>query len=68
MPQVLKELMRHESIETTMRYYVGQNAERTAAAVYEAYHLATGPESADSCGLAGGRESDVESEANFDWS
>jgi hypothetical protein len=30
MPSVLRELMRHESIETTMRYYVGQNAESTA--------------------------------------
>jgi integrase len=30
MPTVLRKLMRHESIETTMRYYVGQNAEATA--------------------------------------
>jgi integrase len=30
MPTILRELMRHESIETTMRYYVGQNAESTA--------------------------------------
>ena len=30
MPADLKELMRHESIETTLRYYVGTNAERTA--------------------------------------
>jgi hypothetical protein len=30
MPKVLKELMRHRSIETTMRYYVGNNAEQTA--------------------------------------
>ena len=30
MPADLKELMRHESIETTLRYYVGQDAERTA--------------------------------------
>jgi len=27
---VLKELMRHSSIETTMKYYVGVNAEATA--------------------------------------
>ena len=26
-PQVLMELMRHESIDTTMRYYVGRNAQ-----------------------------------------
>lgn len=30
MPTVLRELMRHESIDTTMRYYVGLNAEATA--------------------------------------
>ncbi len=36
MPIVLQQLMRHESIETTLRYYVGQNAESTADAVWEA--------------------------------
>ena len=36
MPAKLKELMRHESIATTMNYYVGRNAETTAAALYEA--------------------------------
>ena len=30
MPTILRELMRHESIDTTMRFYVGQNAEQTA--------------------------------------
>jgi hypothetical protein len=29
------ELMRHESIDTTMKYYVGRNAERTAAILWE---------------------------------
>ena len=29
MPQVLMELMRHESIDTTLRYYVGRNAQQT---------------------------------------
>ncbi|MFO0790457.1 MAG: tyrosine-type recombinase/integrase, partial [Pirellulales bacterium] len=33
---VLKELMRHEDISTTMRFYVGQNAEAVADAVWEA--------------------------------
>ena len=37
-PQDLMALMRHGSIETTMRYYVGRNANRTADAVWEAYH------------------------------
>lgn len=37
MPAILKELMRHESIETTLRYYVGQNADQTASICWEAY-------------------------------
>jgi hypothetical protein len=40
MPQVLMELMRHESIETTLRYYVGKNAQRTTRIVHEAYEAA----------------------------
>ena len=36
LPQVLMELMRHESIETTQKYYVGRNANRTAAALWAA--------------------------------
>lgn len=37
MPAQLRELMRHESIETTLRYYVGTNAERTADACWAAF-------------------------------
>jgi integrase len=37
MPQQLKEIMRHELIETTMRFYVGHNAERTADVLWKAY-------------------------------
>lgn len=36
MPPVLKELMRHESIETTMKFYVGQDAQSTAAELHRA--------------------------------
>ena len=36
MPQVLMELMRHESIETTLKFYVGRNAQLTAAAMWDA--------------------------------
>ncbi|TWT48382.1 site-specific tyrosine recombinase XerC [Botrimarina hoheduenensis] len=36
MPNDLRTLMRHASIETTMTYYVGQNAQATAAALWEA--------------------------------
>ncbi|MBC7853998.1 MAG: site-specific integrase [Pirellulaceae bacterium] len=42
MPQVLMELMRHEDISTTMRYYVGRNAQRTADVLWEAHERATG--------------------------
>ena len=40
MPQVLKELMRHESIETTLKYYVGSNAQATADILWEAHSAA----------------------------
>jgi integrase len=44
MPAQLMELMRHESIETTLTYYVGRNAERTAAALWEsAGNVDSGP-------------------------
>lgn len=36
MPQILMQLMRHESIETTMRFYVGRNAETAADVLWEA--------------------------------
>lgn len=35
MPTVLRELMRHASIATTMAYYVGSNAEATADVLWE---------------------------------
>ncbi|QDU81186.1 hypothetical protein Pla110_29250 [Polystyrenella longa] len=34
MPPVLQQLMRHESIDTTLRYYVEQEAEATAEILY----------------------------------
>ena len=34
---VLRELMRHEDIQTTLRYYVGENAQRTAALLWEVH-------------------------------
>lgn len=45
MPQVLKELMRHKSIDTTMKIYVGQNAEKTADALWLAYAQLRGADS-----------------------
>ena len=37
MPPQLQELMRHESVETSMRFYVGRDAESTADALWVAY-------------------------------
>lgn len=41
MPTVLMVLMRHESIDTTMRYYVGRNAETVADSVWSAASTST---------------------------
>ena len=37
-PATLKELMRHESFETTLRFYIGANAQSTAATLWEAHN------------------------------
>ena len=37
MPAQLMELMRHESIETTLRFYVGTDDQRTADAAWGAF-------------------------------
>jgi hypothetical protein len=37
MPAQLKELMRHESIETTLRFYVGTDAQAKADAAWAAF-------------------------------
>lgn len=39
MPQVLMLLMRHESIDTTMKFYVGRNAKTAAQVLWDAYSL-----------------------------
>ena len=44
MPAQLMELMRHESIDTTLSYYVGRNAERTAAILWHEHEKAAEPE------------------------
>jgi integrase len=49
MPQVLMQLMRHESIDTTLRFYVGRNAETTAEALYRALGAAPGNSSGNTC-------------------
>ena len=40
MPPILKELMRHENIATTLKYYVDLEAEKTAGVAWEAYEAA----------------------------
>ena len=40
MPPDLMVLMRHESIETTLRYYVGRNAQNTASVLWKAHEMA----------------------------
>ena len=47
MPAQLMELMRHEYIETTLRFYVGRNAQRTAEAAWAAYEAAGGVSGGD---------------------
>jgi integrase len=42
MPTDLMVLMRHESINTTLRYYVGANAQKTAETLWAAHRQATG--------------------------
>ena len=54
MPPVLMELMRHESIETTMRFYVGRNAQSTADVLYEA--IGKGGGQGDSLGDSGQKQ------------
>lgn len=54
MPPVLQELMRHESIETTMKYYVGQDAQSTAAELYAALESARKPQHLPQPSVAGG--------------
>lgn len=41
-PNVLRELMRHSAIQTTMAYYVGDDADRTQDEVYRAFEKLTG--------------------------
>lgn len=40
MPPILQHLMRHRSIETTMKFYVGQNADAAALSILEAWKRA----------------------------
>ena len=37
MPKVLMTLMRHETMDTTLRYYVGQSTQMAADAAWDAF-------------------------------
>ena len=45
MPTVLQQMMRHELIETTLRFYVGRNAEAAAKVMWDAYQREAGNKS-----------------------
>lgn len=53
MPAVLQQMMRHESISTTMRYYVGLEADETAEAVWQSFSTANGNTSGNKRPLKG---------------
>ena len=59
MPMILKELMRHEDIETTMKYYVGSNAQMTAGVAWNAYFLQA---SGNTSGNTGERQASAKNE------
>ncbi len=61
MPAVLKELMRHSSIATTMSYYVSQSAEDIGDALREAISTIPGTNAPN-----GPNQAEVESDANAD--
>ena len=47
MPAVLMQMMRHHSIAVTMKFYVSQNAEATADAVWQGFAASKGDTSSD---------------------
>lgn len=61
MPNKLMELMRHESIDTTMKFYIGRNAQATADALWDAYEKATSNKEKP-VGSANGNNAQFESE------
>ncbi|MCC6127431.1 MAG: site-specific integrase [Pirellulales bacterium] len=60
MPAELRELMRHSDISTTMQFYVGRNAQSTAATLWAAYQRSEIAEK-DGFGNTFGNNSPVES-------
>jgi integrase len=54
MPAVLQQLMRQESIETTMRYYVGRDADAVADVLWQAVESVTARGESTKSGNIGG--------------
>jgi integrase len=52
MPQVLMQMMRHEEISTTLKYYVGRNAQKAADAVWAATDALRGDDFGDGRGIS----------------
>lgn len=70
MPPILQHLMRHRSIETTLRYYVGSSADQASRAVWEAWKSGApqidgallSADNLDSCDQIGDQLADAESD------
>lgn len=56
MPTILRELMRHETVETTMKFYVGVNADATADELWRAVSGTTSGTKLAEAGLEPARE------------
>lgn len=66
MSAVLQQLMRHESVETTMKFYVGRDADSVADVLWAAAELATPVPSGEKSNKSGNRdESDDSSEPSL---
>lgn len=60
LPRVLQEMMRHESITTTMKHYTHQNAELSANAMLTAWHNAKNPPPGDTSGYTSQNQGETE--------
>jgi integrase len=66
MPAILMEMMRHESITTTMKFYIGRSAAATADVIWQAFANATanGKRKGDSLGDSQAKSTKPPSEKN----
>lgn len=64
MPAVLQQLMRHESVTTTMQFYVGRNARTASAAIREAFEKQQNQRSTNSPANSRSSLDDLQEEKN----